>query len=71
MLAAIDKFPDDALMLLTWLAYARSPPNLGELTEALVIKFEEDVVDSVDRGSPEDILDILGWAGHDRWGGSG
>ena len=50
----------DALVLLRWLAYARSPPSLGELVEARIIDPAEDgSVDVDDRGGIEDALEIL------------
>jgi ankyrin repeat protein/catabolite regulation protein CreA len=51
---------EDALVLLRWLAYARSPLSLSELAEARVIDPAEDgSVDVDDRGDLEDSLDIL------------
>ena len=61
MLTRIEKRSrKDALVLLRWLAYAHSPPSLGELAEARVIDPEGDgSVDVDDRGGVEDTLDIL------------
>ena len=61
MLTGIDgRSREDALVLLRWLAYARSPPSLGELIEARIIDPAEDgSVDVDDRGGLEDSLDIL------------
>ena len=61
MLTEIEKgSPKDAMVLLRWLAYARSPPSLGELAEARVIDLVGDgSVDADDRGDLEDSLDIL------------
>lgn len=48
-------------MLLQWLAYARSPPTLGELVEAAIIDpAEESSIDVDNRGSLEDTLSTLG-----------
>ena len=59
MLAEINKYRDVALTLLNWLVYARSPLSLGELTEATIIDLENGSVNTDDRGSSEDIFDIL------------
>ena len=61
MLTGIEKRSrKDALVLLRWLAYARSPPSLGELAEARIIDPAEDgSVNVDDRGGLEDSLDIL------------
>ena len=60
MLIGIDvEYRNEAVMLLKWLAYAQSPPTLGELAEVMVINLEDSTVDSDDCGSPEDTLDIL------------
>ena len=58
--AGIDaEYCREAVILLKWLAYARSPLSLGELAEVMVIDSEDRTVDTADRGSPEDTLDIL------------
>jgi len=50
----------DALTLLQWLAYARSPLTLGQLAEARIIDLEGDgAVLEDDRGGLEDSLRIL------------
>lgn len=50
----------EALTLLRWLAYAQSPPSLGELAEAAIIDPEgEGIVDIANRGPLEDTLEIL------------
>jgi hypothetical protein len=61
MLSGIEKRSSkDALILLRWLAYKRSPSSLSELAKAIVIDPAEDgSVDVDDRGSLEDSLDIL------------
>ena len=60
MLVGIDaEYRKEAVILLKWLAYARSPLSLGELAEVMVINPEDGTVDTDDRGSPEDTLDIL------------
>ena len=61
MLTKIEKRSrNDALVLLRWIAYARSPPRLGELAEARIIEPDGDgSVDMDDRGGLEDSLDIL------------
>ena len=61
ILTGINKiYRDDALVLLRWLAYARSPPTLGELVEATIIDLSgEGFVNIDDRGGLEDTLDIL------------
>ena len=61
MLTGIEKaFRKEALVLLRWLAYASSPPSLGELAEASIIDPANDgAVHVDDRGSLEDSLDIL------------
>ncbi|KAF2718867.1 hypothetical protein K431DRAFT_123484, partial [Polychaeton citri CBS 116435] len=62
MLVGIEKrYHAEALTLLQWLAYAQSPPTLGELAEAAIIDpMEENEVDTGNRGDIEDTLDILG-----------
>ena len=61
MLTGIEKRSrKDALILLRWLAFARSPLSLGELAEARVIDPTGDGgVDVDDRGGFEDVLEIL------------
>ena len=61
MLTGIEKRSrKDALILLRWLAFARSPLSLGELAEARVIDPTGDGgVDVDDRGGLEDVLEIL------------
>ena len=61
MLTGIEEmFRMEALTLLRWLAYAKSPLSLGELAEATVINpAVNGVVDVDNRGSLEDTLDIL------------
>jgi hypothetical protein len=61
MLLGIEEmYHQQALILLQWLAYARSPPTLGELVEAAVIDLvEESSIDVKNRGSFEDTLNIL------------
>ena len=49
-----------AIVLLQWLAYAQSPPTLGELTEASIVDPTGDgSVQSDDRGGLQDTLEIL------------
>jgi hypothetical protein len=55
-----DMYHDHALTLLRWLAYARSPPTLGELVEAAVTDpIHESSIDAGNRGDLEDTLNIL------------
>jgi hypothetical protein len=50
----------EALLLLRWLAYAQSPPSLGELAEATIINpTGAGSVDVGNRGGIEDTLEIL------------
>ena len=50
----------EALILLRWLAYAQSPPSLGELAEARIIDpTDTGGVDFGNRGGVEDTLEIL------------
>lgn len=50
----------EALTLLQWLAYARSPLTLNELVEAAMINpLDEDCIDFDNVGEPEDALNIL------------
>jgi ankyrin repeat protein len=50
----------DALTLLRWLAYAKSPPNLGQLVDATVIDLTaEGTVKMEDRPGVDDTLEIL------------
>ena len=51
---------EEALILLRWLVYARSPPSLGELAEATIIDLKyAGSVNFDDRGNIEDTLEIL------------
>jgi hypothetical protein len=61
MLLGIEEmYHQQALTLLQWLAYARSPPTLGELVEAAIIDpCEESSIDVENRGNIEDSLNIL------------
>ena len=55
-----DVYREEAIVLLRWLAYAQSPPSLGELAEAAVIDPSGDgFVDTANRGALEDTLEIL------------
>jgi ankyrin repeat protein len=50
----------EALTLLRWLAYARSPPNLGELVDAAITDpAEESSIDTSERGGLRDVMNIL------------
>ncbi|SMR60828.1 unnamed protein product [Zymoseptoria tritici ST99CH_1E4] len=61
MLVGIERmYREEALTLLRWLAYARSPPTLGQLAEAAIVDpVEGGSVDFNQRGNLEDTLDIL------------
>jgi hypothetical protein len=61
MLTGIEKVSrKDALVLLRWLAFSRSPLSLGELAEARIVDPVGDgSVDVDDRGGLQDSLDIL------------
>jgi hypothetical protein len=61
MLCGIEEvYRNEALTLLRWLAYAQSPPTLGELAEASIIDPCADVeVDVDNRGNMKDTLNIL------------
>ena len=61
MLTGIDPMlRKEATILLQWLAYAKSPPTLGELAEASIIDLAgEGSVDIDNRGSFKDTLEIL------------
>jgi ankyrin repeat protein len=61
MLTRIKKmYHPEALTLLRWLAYARSPPTLGELVDAAITDpVEERFVDMSERGGLRDSLNIL------------
>jgi ankyrin repeat protein len=61
MLLGIEEiYHQQALTLLQWLAYARSPPTLGELVEATITDpIEESCIDVENRGDIEDTLNIL------------
>ncbi|GAB7364764.1 hypothetical protein MBLNU230_g5562t1 [Neophaeotheca triangularis] len=55
-----EMYRDHALTLLQWLAYAHSPPTLGELVEAAVTDpIHESSIDTDNRGDLEDTLNIL------------
>ena len=55
-----DVYLEEALVLLRWLAYARSPLSLGELAEATIVDTKSDgFVDVDNRGDVKDTLDIL------------
>jgi hypothetical protein len=55
-----EMYHDHALTLLRWLAYARSPPTLGELVDAAVTEpCHESSIDADNRGGLEDTLNIL------------
>lgn len=62
LLGLEEMYHDEALTLLQWIAYARSPPKLAELVEAAVIDIRaasEESVDVENRGDLGDILRIL------------
>ncbi|KAK4899574.1 hypothetical protein LTR49_027632, partial [Elasticomyces elasticus] len=61
MLLSIEKdVRGEALVLIRWLAYAQSPPSLGELVEAIIIDLTGNgIVNFADRGDLEDSLEIL------------
>jgi ankyrin repeat protein len=61
MLTRIKKmYHQEALTLLRWLTYARSPPTLGELVDAAITNpIEESFVDTSERGGLRDALNIL------------
>ena len=61
MLTRIKKmYHQEALTLLRWLAYARSPPTLGELVDAAITDpGEESFIDTTERGGLRDALNIL------------
>ncbi|KAK4901068.1 hypothetical protein LTR49_027331 [Elasticomyces elasticus] len=61
MLAAIENvYRKEAIVLLQWLAYAQSPPSLGELVEAAIVDItDEGHVEVDERGGLEDTLEIL------------
>ncbi|KAM0707280.1 hypothetical protein Q7P35_005518 [Cladosporium inversicolor] len=53
-------YHQEALTLLYWLAYARSPPTLGELVDAAITDpAEESFIDISERGGLGDALNIL------------
>ncbi|KAI9654916.1 MAG: hypothetical protein M1821_005669 [Bathelium mastoideum] len=56
-----ERYRPEALSLLRWLAYAMSPPTLGELAEATIVNpmAGDGQVDTDNRGGLEDTLDIL------------
>jgi hypothetical protein len=61
MLTRIKKmYYEEALTLLRWLAYARSPPTLAELVDAAIIDLDEEGnIDTGERGGLRDALNIL------------
>ncbi|MCJ1313782.1 hypothetical protein MMC25_007462 [Agyrium rufum] len=60
MLSGIEEmYRKDALTLLRWLAYAQTPPTLGELVDAAIVDLVEDRVDFDDRGDLKSTLNIL------------
>ncbi|KAK5109315.1 hypothetical protein LTR85_002866 [Meristemomyces frigidus] len=61
MLATIESlYRKEAIVLLQWLAYAQSPPSLGELVEAAIVDItEEGHIEVDERGGLEDTLEIL------------
>jgi hypothetical protein len=61
MLARIKKmYRQEALTLLRWIAYARSPPALGELVDAAITDpNQEDSIDTSERGGLRDVFNIL------------
>jgi hypothetical protein len=61
MLTRIKKmYHQEALTLLRWLAYARSPPTLAELVDAAIIDLDEEgSIDTAERGGLRDALNIL------------
>lgn len=55
-----EMYYQEALTLLCWLAYARSPPTLGELVDATITDpVEESFIDVSERGGLRDALNIL------------
>jgi hypothetical protein len=55
-----EMYHQEALTLLCWLAYARSPPTLGELVDAAITDpVEESFLDTSERGGLRDALNIL------------
>jgi len=53
-------YHEEALTLLHWLAYARSPPTLAELVDAAIIDLDEEgSIDTNERGGLRDALNIL------------
>jgi hypothetical protein len=61
MLTRIKKmYHEEALTLLRWLAYARSPPTLAELVNAAIIDLDEEgSIDTGERGGLRGALNIL------------
>jgi hypothetical protein len=60
LLDTVDIYHEHALMLLRWLAYARSPPTLGELVEAAITDpIYDGSIDEDNRGDLEDTLNTL------------
>jgi hypothetical protein len=61
MLTRIKKmYHEEALTLLRWLAYARSPPTLAALVDAAIIDLDEEgSIDTGERGGLRDVLNIL------------
>ena len=55
-----DVYRKEAVVLLRWLAYARTPLSLGELAEAAIVDPKcDDSVDVDNPGDVEDTIDIL------------
>jgi len=53
-------YHEEALTLLRWLAYARSPPTLAELVDAAIIDLDEEgSIDTGERGGLRGALNIL------------
>ncbi|KAI7718814.1 hypothetical protein KC353_g3481 [Hortaea werneckii] len=61
ILCAIEeRYRPEALTLLRWITYSKSPLNLGELAEAAIIDpTDEGTVDTDNRGEIKDSVDIL------------
>lgn len=55
-----EMYHEHALTLLRWLAYAYSPPTLGELVDAAITDpIQESTIDADNRGGLEDTFNIL------------
>jgi ankyrin repeat protein len=55
-----EMYHEEALTLLRWLAYARSPPTLAELVDAAIIDLDEEgSIDTDERGGLRGALNIL------------